>query len=395
MEPTAFGPSKSLRESLRNEARNMTQRLPDGPIETRFVHHSKSDKLEQDQVVFRAWETEQKILGIADMLLLQKEFRWRTAEGQWTTSNDKNLVCNSTDEKPEDELKGQLGAMITVCHKLRKRLEKKRQGDGPIWKDTHELMFRELTDSTKAAHLLTLVFKLREENSELMERIEYVQNLNSKWQKYDLSREEYVKGLCQKLKESKPLTGLGAGVVAGVGNEHVSTALLQQEIARLNHILDEKMKDCDRLSTELHNSRKQDQERIQTLEQQVLIYTEDFMAERADRERAQSKVQNLQEEVLHLKMKLRKKQERRDPAAACWVHIGHRMSAHMQVETAEKLVATADQPGLQQSSRHLAIVRPRHRAIAELQCPRCFIPYDDDHMTHEDYLKHCEECANL
>lgn len=83
-----------------------------------------------------------------------------------------------------------------------------------------------------------------------------VQNLNSQWQKYDSSREDYIRSLCHRPKESP---GLGS----------VNTGLLHQEISRLNGLLKEKMSECDRLERELESTRRQGQERMQTLEQQV------------------------------------------------------------------------------------------------------------------------------
>lgn len=49
----------------------------------------------------------------------------------------------------------------------------------------------------------------------------------------------------------------------------VSTGLLHHEISRLNGLLEEKMTECERLDREVEDVRRQDQERIQTLEQQV------------------------------------------------------------------------------------------------------------------------------
>lgn len=83
-----------------------------------------------------------------------------------------------------------------------------------------------------------------------------VQNLNSQWQKYDSSREDYIRSLCHRPKESP---GLGS----------VNTGLLHHEISRLNGLLKEKMSECDRLERELESTRRQGQERMQTLEQQV------------------------------------------------------------------------------------------------------------------------------
>lgn len=75
-----------------------------------------------------------------------------------------------------------------------------------------------------------------------------MQNLNTQWQKYDSSREDYYRG-------RKETPGLGG----------VSTALLHQEISRLNGLLEERMNENQRLES----ARRQDQDRMQTLEQQV------------------------------------------------------------------------------------------------------------------------------
>lgn len=53
----------------------------------------------------------------------------------------------------------------------------------------------------------------------------------------------------------------------GLGS--VSTGMLHQEISRLNDLLEEKMSECEQLDRELEDMRRQGQERIQTLEQQV------------------------------------------------------------------------------------------------------------------------------
>lgn len=86
-----------------------------------------------------------------------------------------------------------------------------------------------------------------------------VQGLNSQWQKYDSSREDYIRGLCHRLKETS-----GQGLIPGLG-----TGVLHQEISRLNVLLEEKMSECQQLNRELEMLRRRDQERIQTLEQQV------------------------------------------------------------------------------------------------------------------------------
>lgn len=96
-----------------------------------------------------------------------------------------------------------------------------------------------------------------------------MESLNSKWQKYDSSREEYVRGLCQKLKESNGLASAGPTLTQTPAPGNVT--LFQQEIARLNGLLQDKMMECERLSRERDDSKRRDQEGIQMLEQQVFI----------------------------------------------------------------------------------------------------------------------------
>lgn len=59
----------------------------------------------------------------------------------------------------------------------------------------------------------------------------------------------------------------GQGLTPGLGS--VSSGLLHQEISRLNRLLEEKIRECERLDTELEDARRRGQEQIQTLKQQV------------------------------------------------------------------------------------------------------------------------------
>lgn len=56
-------------------------------------------------------------------------------------------------------------------------------------------------------------------------------------------------------------------MMPGLGS--VNTGLLHQEISRLNALLEDKMSEYVRLGREVEDTRRRDQERIQTLEQQV------------------------------------------------------------------------------------------------------------------------------
>ncbi|XP_036373065.1 TNFAIP3-interacting protein 2 isoform X2 [Megalops cyprinoides] len=396
-EPVVFGPSKSLLENLCKEISNLKQKLKD--TETSAAQQSETSKLigrlqqevrEKDRELWRIanvpqHQKDQEIRSLRQALSEQERARATGA-----------VLCTSLAEEA-DQLRGQLGATVRVCQELLRRLERESQGDGAAEHRPPDLQAKEFADSSNTGHVNTLVCKLQEENTALKQRVAYVESLNAQWQKYDSSREEYVKGLCQTLKQFERLAGPGVGAGPGTGPAPASGTLLQQEIARLNRLLEEKMNDCAKLSRELEDSRIKNKERIQTLEQQVLIYTDDFKSERADRERAQSRIQDLQEEVLRLQQKLHKKQDPRDPPVACWVHRGNRISAACpQPEPSEPLLGNAadqlapQRPGGQPGQGAGRIGRC---GISDLQCPRCFTAYDEDHTS--EYLKHCEECANL
>lgn len=93
-----------------------------------------------------------------------------------------------------------------------------------------------------------------------------VQGLNTQWQKYDSSREDYIRGLCQRLKESPE-----QGLVPALGS--VSSGLLHKEISRLNAQLEEKISECAQLERDVAGVRRKSKEQIQTLEQQVSVLT--------------------------------------------------------------------------------------------------------------------------
>jgi len=78
--------------------------------------------------------------------------------------------------------------------------------------------------------------------------------------------------LCQKLKESNGLASAGPTLTQTQAQATSgSMALFQQEIARLNGLLQDRMMECERLGRERDDNTRRDQERIQMLEQQVCI----------------------------------------------------------------------------------------------------------------------------
>ncbi|KAG5286432.1 hypothetical protein AALO_G00014800 [Alosa alosa] len=396
-EPVVIGPSKSLFESLCKEISKLKQRLKES--EADGSQQLEASKQEVKQLQRQVREKEEELDRLAQRTDQDQEREIRrlrtTLAERDRIQATRAVLCNSLAEEA-DQLRGQLGATVRVCQELLGRLEKEKKRGGLA----EEPDVSEKVDSTEGAGLNELVDKLQEENQQLKKRVAYVESLNAKWQKYDSSREEYVRGLCQRLKESSVLVtgspeaagpvlmGPGLGLVPG------GSGLLQQEIARLNNLLEEKMSDCKRLVRERDDIAKRDQERIQMLEQQVLAYIEDFKSERADRERAQGKILDLQEEVGRLQLQIRSQTPREVPKT-CRIHASRKKSPHMDAMTEPLLGNSPDQPGSKRSAAHStpSSTRTECRGASDLQCPYCFSTYDGARTT--EYMKHLDECARL
>ncbi|EAW82515.1 TNFAIP3 interacting protein 2, isoform CRA_b, partial [Homo sapiens] len=166
-----------------------------------------------------------------------------------------------------------------------------------LWQTVHPApisSFTEAPTGEKSEHtdghtsVQSVIEKLQEENRLLKQKVTHVEDLNAKWQRYNASRDEYVRGLHAQLR--------------GLQIPH-EPELMRKEISRLNRQLEEKINDCAEVKQELAASRTARDaalERVQMLEQQILAYKDDFMSERADRERAQSRIQELEEKVASL-----------------------------------------------------------------------------------------------
>ncbi|XP_053478084.1 TNFAIP3-interacting protein 2 isoform X1 [Ictalurus furcatus] len=369
-EPCVVGPSKSLVETLCRENIKLNQKLKEAEVDSaqklesckREIQSLQQKLREKEQML--EWPEHEKEREIQH---LRASLAARDRE-----QATRDVLCNSLADEAE-QLRGQLGATVRVCEELLGKLEKQKKLPAIAERNTQ---VNEVTQCSELARLNGIIDKLQDENQQLKNRVAYVENLNSKWQKYDLSREEYVRSLCQKLKESSG--GTSAGTVT----------LYQQEINRLNGLLEEKMLECDRLSRERDDRVQRNNERIQMLEQQVLAYVEDFKSERADRERAQSKILDLQDEVGRLQLQIRA-QNSREATPTRRILPSLKKVSRKQTETVEPL--------LRNSPPDSSARRPNAQLAAsgasELQCPRCLTMYDEKHT--DEYLNHWEECARL
>ncbi|XP_057698424.1 TNFAIP3-interacting protein 2 isoform X1 [Corythoichthys intestinalis] len=240
----------------------------------------------------------------------------------------------------EARLRGDDALLDAWCEEISKVKQKRK--DDVLKVDTQ----LEMTSSDILEHPDSQIQQLREENEQLKRRVSYVQSLNSQWQKYDSSREDYIRGLCRRLKSAP--------------TSEASAAALRREIVRLNASLEDKMDECARLRKEAREER----ERVRTLEQQAVIYAEDFRSERADRERAQGRVQELKEHICHLKQQLRQQEASRESAAVplCRVHIGHRVTSSSRRRRAADATEVPSTP----------------------RCPRCSAASDQDDVRYFD-----------
>ncbi|XP_033941029.1 TNFAIP3-interacting protein 2 [Pseudochaenichthys georgianus] len=383
-------PSKSLLESLCKEICKLKQKRND----MEFKATRQTEEIQRLNALLREKDLElEGVRGQPDHEKDREIHRLHLAlEERERSEATRAVLCTSLAEEA-DQMRSQLGATVKVCQELLARLERDKKNGGEVEVVAEQHKTKEMAESSDMSVSNAQICQLQEENQQLKQRVRYVQSLNTRWQKYDSSREDYIRGLCQRLKET-PRQGL----MPGLGS--ISTELLHQEISRLNGLLEEKMNECARLSRGVEETRRQDKVRIQTLEQQVLIYEEDFKSERADRERAHGKIQDLKEQVHQLKQQLHKQQgasrDNREVVPMCRVHIGHRITSRRHKDSSEPLLRNPAETQQQPVAPAAAPPSPawdETPALSELQCPHCLRLYRDTDAA--EYLNHFEECAKL
>uniref|UniRef100_G1PCH1 TNFAIP3-interacting protein 2 n=2 Tax=Myotis lucifugus TaxID=59463 RepID=G1PCH1_MYOLU len=224
------------------------------------------------------------------------------------------------------------------------------------------------------ASVQAAVEKLQEENRLLKQKVTHVEDLNAKWQRYDASRDEYVRELRAQLR--------------GLQAPQPEAELMRKEIARLNRQLEERISECAGAARELAAVR----ERAQMLEQQVLAYKDDFTSERADRERAQSRIQELEDEVAALRQARR--QDPQEPGS-CRIRTGSRAPKPAETNASELVVPGGQRPvsapqGLAPPAEGGCPGAAR-RGQGDLQCPHCLQCFSDEQG--EELFRHVAECC--
>ncbi|KAG8508659.1 TNFAIP3-interacting protein 2, partial [Galemys pyrenaicus] len=269
-------------------------------------------------------------------------------------------------------------------------------------------------EHTGEATSVQVVEKLREENRLLRQQVARAEDLNAKWQHYDGSRDEDVRGL---QAPSPP-------------------ELLRKEIARLNRQLAEEMSGhrTARLALEAaRRARDAALERVQVLEQQaggagggqcglgsggvgraalsrsqsgvvtaarvqILAYKDDFTSERADRERAQSRIHELEETVASLRRQASLRQVARPAPPAPRVRgplrEGRRSPTRAEPDASAPAVSAGQRPGTApcpESPGEGGHPGAPQRGQGDLQCPHCLRGSGDDQG--EELFRHVAECC--
>ncbi|XP_031444160.1 LOW QUALITY PROTEIN: TNFAIP3-interacting protein 2 [Phasianus colchicus] len=349
-------PARSLVESLLEQLEQARERLRDSErlsairVEALSQEVQKlNQQLEEKNAEIEKMINQPPYEKEREILRLQKSLAER--EKAQATSD---VLCRSlTDET--HQLQRKLASTAEMCQHLAKCLEEKqRKEKGNLDDQIATERSNQLQVFDNETSLQALICKLQDENRMLKQKVAHVEDLNAKWQKYDASRDEYVKRLHLQLKELKSQLEQQHSTPSAQTNSE----LMQKEILRLNKLLEEKMNECKKSRRELEDvkkAREGDNERIQMLEQQVLVYKDDFTSERSDRERAQSKIQELQLEVSCLQHQLARRQEgkkdSRDTSSRFRVHTGNQNQMHVQTKV-EHLRGSSQANQVQEEQPH-------------------------------------------
>ncbi|XP_074848469.1 TNFAIP3-interacting protein 2 [Carettochelys insculpta] len=392
-------PAKSLVDSLIDQLGQMKQQLKDSEktsaqkVETLSQEVQKlNQQLEEKEKDIQQIISQPQYEKEREILRLQRSL----AEREKVQATSEVLCRSLTDET--HELQRKLASTAEMCQQLAKRLEEKQRKDRGYLEEhipterSNQLQFAENKTS-----LQTTICQLQEENRKLKQKVFHVEDLNTKWQAYDASREEYVKQLHLQLKDLKSKPEPQQGIIP----LQRTSELMQKEISRLNKLLEDKMNECIKLKQETEDMKKardEDSERVQMLEQQVLVYKDDFTSERADRERAQSKIQELQAEVACLQHQLTRRQDSRDAAGHVRVHTGTQNRVYVQTNVERLLGNSQVHSGMrrtgsqsEQAATNSGSSGSERRGQGELQCPHCMRFFNDE--LGDEFLRHVAECC--
>uniref|UniRef100_A0A4X1SZ64 TNFAIP3 interacting protein 2 n=2 Tax=Sus scrofa TaxID=9823 RepID=A0A4X1SZ64_PIG len=126
----------------------------------------------------------------------------------------------------------------------------------------------------------------------------------------------------------------------------------------------------------------------------ILAYKDDFSSERADRERAQTRIHELEEQVASLRHQVSWRQDSREPGS-CRVRTGGNTPAYLEADASELAVPGGRRFGTGSPWLELPAEGKRPGATArgqgDLQCPHCLRYFSDEQG--EELFRHVAECC--
>uniref|UniRef100_A0A8C5LAR6 TNFAIP3-interacting protein 2 n=3 Tax=Jaculus jaculus TaxID=51337 RepID=A0A8C5LAR6_JACJA len=329
----------------------------------RLTEQLKEKEREMQQLVSQPQHEQEKEVILLRRSVAEKE-RARAAS---------DVLCRSLADETH-QLRRTLAATAHMCQHLAKCLDEGQHIQGDVGEKSPD----EPECTSRVASDQAIIEKLQEENQLLKQKVTHVEDLNAKWQRYDASRDEYVKGLQSQLR--------------GLQVPH-EPELMRKEISRLNRQLEEKINDCTKVKQELvamRMARDTALERVQMLEQQILAYKDDFTSERADRERAHSRIQELEEKITSLLYQMSQGQDPREPGLC-----RSKTAKYLETKVMEFVVPSGWRPGSgSQKMEHPAeggLSCTTQRSQGDLQCPHCLRCFNDEQG--EVFLRHVSECC--
>ncbi|XP_039088069.1 TNFAIP3-interacting protein 2 [Hyaena hyaena] len=360
-----------FREQLRQREGGAAEAALRQEIE-RLSEQLEEKEKEKQQLMSQPEHEREKEVALLRQSVAEKE-RARAAS---------DILCRSLADETH-QLRRTLAATAHMCQHLAKCLDERQRAQGDSREKSPE---PERTGGD--ACVQDVIEKLQEENRLLRQKVTHVEDLNAKWQRYDASRDEYVRGLHAQLQ----------GLQGPREPERPSPPeMMRKEISRLNRQLEEKINDCAEVKQELTAVRRAHDaalERVQMLEQQILAYKDDFTSERADRERAQGRIQELEEQVAALRHQAARRQDCREPGS-CWMHTGSAAPQYLETEALELVAPSgwragtgSHGPDFPAEGRCPGATR---RGQGELQCPHCLRHFEDEQG--EELFRHVAECC--
>ncbi|XP_031992051.1 TNFAIP3-interacting protein 2 isoform X1 [Hylobates moloch] len=355
-----------FREQLRRQEGGAAEAQMRQEIE-RLTERLEEKEREMQQLLNQPQHEREK-----EVVLLRRSM----AEGERARAAS-DVLCRSLANETH-QLRRTLTATAHMCQHLAKCLDERQHAQRNVGEKSPD----QSEHTGGHTSVQSVIEKLQEENRLLKQKVTHVEDLNAKWQRYDASRDEYVRGLHAQLR------GLQ------IPRE---PELMRKEISRLNRQLEEKINDCAEVKQELAASRTARDaalERVQMLEQQILAYKDDFMSERADRERAQSRIQELEEKVTSLLHQVSWRQDSREPDARR-IHAGSKTAKYLATDALELMGPGGWRPGTgsQQLEPPVEGGHPgaAQRGQGDLQCPHCLQCFSDEQG--EELLRHVAECC--